>query len=213
MPKSEDNPPRVRPALQARSREQTQRILSAGLALLRTHSFHELTMEQIAQAAGCSVGTLYKRFANKDALLDELADTVRRDILSGLRTDVTPGGFGGDSLEDVVCRVVGLVVETARTHEGLTRALQTRNVQKPRMKRPLRDANLAAAAMAVAAAKVHRPDHLDEEEFERRFRIGYQMMIGTIVNMIINDPGPLHLTDEQAVKRLAGVMVAYLLAP
>ena len=57
----------------------------------------EACMEQIAARAGVGVGTVYRRFANKDALIDEL---VRLSLCEAL--DAAAGALacpGGDGLE------------------------------------------------------------------------------------------------------------------
>src|SRR5216684_6970119 len=59
----------VRQAKQGRSRAKHDSLLAAGLRLLETESFHGMTVGRIASEAGCSVGTFYARFADKDAFL------------------------------------------------------------------------------------------------------------------------------------------------
>jgi AcrR family transcriptional regulator len=68
-------------------------IRAAALAVLSERGT-EAGMEEIAQRAGVGVGTLYRRFANKDALLDELMRAIFDDIVSAAdaaleRTDAT----------------------------------------------------------------------------------------------------------------------------
>ena len=72
----------------ARNREE---ILEAALGLFAENGFHNVTMQQIAQAAEFSVGTLYSFFANKEnlyqALIREKADELHDEILSVLSQD------------------------------------------------------------------------------------------------------------------------------
>ena len=49
-------------------------ILDAAQAGVSEHGYANLSMRQIARAVGCSVGTLYLYFANKDALYSALVD-------------------------------------------------------------------------------------------------------------------------------------------
>ena len=62
-------PKAANPALQARSRETLDRILAAAEELLETREFDELTMVDLADHAGCGVGTVYGRLENKESLL------------------------------------------------------------------------------------------------------------------------------------------------
>jgi AcrR family transcriptional regulator len=58
-----------KPAKQARSRLTLHRLLSATEALLEHGGLEAATVPAIAEAAGVSVGVLYRRFPNKDALI------------------------------------------------------------------------------------------------------------------------------------------------
>ena len=74
------------------------RILDAAREVLG-ESGADASMEEIAARAGVGVGTVYRRFASKDALIDELLQLALEEILSAteralLRTD----GHGLDEL-------------------------------------------------------------------------------------------------------------------
>jgi AcrR family transcriptional regulator len=70
------------------------RVLNAACEVLG-ESGADASMEEIAARAGVGVGTVYRRFANKDALIDEL---VRLSLCEALaearRALVCPGGDG-----------------------------------------------------------------------------------------------------------------------
>ena len=57
------------PPSQARSRETVDRFALAAEALLRTHSFEEIGIQDIVRRAGRPTGSFYARFASKEALL------------------------------------------------------------------------------------------------------------------------------------------------
>ena len=44
---------------------------------------------------------------------------------------------------------------------------------------------------------------------ERRLAIAYQIAAGAVMNMIINDPGPMHLGDKRLTGELADAMLSY----
>ncbi len=73
-----------------------QRVLEAARAVLG-ESGADASMEEIAARAGVGVGTVYRRFASKDALIDELVRLSLREAL-----DAATGALecpGGDGLE------------------------------------------------------------------------------------------------------------------
>jgi AcrR family transcriptional regulator len=70
------------------------RILEAARAVLG-ESGADACMEEIAARAGVGVGTVYRRFANKDALIDELVQLVVAESLAIARQALAaPGGEG-----------------------------------------------------------------------------------------------------------------------
>ena len=56
-------------AKQGRSQRTLEKILQAAEELLHDRGFDELTMADLAEHAGCAVGTVYGRIPNKDSLL------------------------------------------------------------------------------------------------------------------------------------------------
>ena len=68
-------------------------------------------MEQIAERAGVGVGTVYRRFANKDALIDELLRLALDDVLDA--TDAALARTDGRGLEELL-RALGRLVRRPR---------------------------------------------------------------------------------------------------
>jgi AcrR family transcriptional regulator len=65
---------KTREPRQERSRHKVQLIFEATIRLLEKGGLQALNTNAIAASAGVSIGTLYQFFANKDAILDALAD-------------------------------------------------------------------------------------------------------------------------------------------
>jgi len=81
---------------QQQARENRGRILAAGRELFLAKGYAEAAMPEIAQAAGVSVQTVYKAFANKATLLkavfdvsvagdDEPTPMAERDVIGNIR--------------------------------------------------------------------------------------------------------------------------------
>ncbi|HEX4094528.1 MAG TPA: helix-turn-helix domain-containing protein [Trebonia sp.] len=70
------------------------RVLEAAREVL-AESGADASMEEIAARAGVGVGTVYRRFANKDALIDELVRLSMAEALDQARLGLEcPGGDG-----------------------------------------------------------------------------------------------------------------------
>jgi len=73
MPRKVRTTPRKSPR-QARSRATVDAILAATARLLVKHGFDRTTTNQIAEAAGVSIGSLYQYFPSKEALVAALME-------------------------------------------------------------------------------------------------------------------------------------------
>jgi AcrR family transcriptional regulator len=73
--------------------ENRERLLSAARQVFAEHGL-DAGVEEVARVAGVGMGTLYRRFPSKQALIDELVGSLRRDLLdiaeqAASRTDGT----------------------------------------------------------------------------------------------------------------------------
>jgi len=73
-----------------------KRLLEAAAAVFAERGL-EAGVEEVARVAGVGMGTLYRRFPTKDALIDELVGELLIDVLS--RARVARGLSGGEGLE------------------------------------------------------------------------------------------------------------------
>jgi TetR/AcrR family transcriptional repressor of mexCD-oprJ operon len=105
--------PASRPALQ-------QRVAAAileGAAELFASGGEQASMNEVAEAAGVARATVYRYFPNREALLDELAQTAVRDVdmrLASARIDAVPP-------EEGVARAVRALVDVGNLFVVLAR--------------------------------------------------------------------------------------------
>lgn len=59
-------------------------ILETTLNLLSEYGFHGTPISLIAQRAGVGAGTIYRYFANKEELINELFKQIKRDIIKAM---------------------------------------------------------------------------------------------------------------------------------
>lgn len=121
----------VRTAHQRRSRETHDRLLESVSGLLEEKAFEDLTVQEIAARAGCSVGAFYGRFKSKGAILPRLLEShyaeMERETASAFQGD----GWAGASLDRRVGAVVDQLVSVAQRQPGLIRTLVLRNYHRP----------------------------------------------------------------------------------
>jgi AcrR family transcriptional regulator len=67
--------------------DKRQAILDAALSLFVERGFHGTAVPLVAEKAGVGAGTIYRYFENKEALVNELYRSLKRDLTSHILTD------------------------------------------------------------------------------------------------------------------------------
>lgn len=108
---------------QERSRATRRRILTAANLLLRERSFESLSVQEIARAAGCSIGAFYGRFRGKDELLAPLFDRHNRGLERWLGLVIAGSTWRAMPLETRLGWMARMDVRILRSRRWLIRAL------------------------------------------------------------------------------------------
>ena len=211
QPPSEFDLPGVTPSRQQRSRETTAALLAAGAEMLRTHSLAELSIKALCRQVRATVGAFYSRFESKEAYFNALMALAARDgegRLSAMKQDarLTEVDLAGLSR-----RLVRGTIGWIRNHEGVLRAaLQHDDTRPDRWStfKELARANVANATPVLL--RVMGPGRKAAKT--RAIAFGFQVVLGTLVNAILNNPGPLSIHDRELEERLAGCLLLLLQA-
>lgn len=102
---------------QERSRATHDALLQSFRRLLRGKSLGDISVAEIATAAGTSVGGFYARFAAKEALLVPLAEEVLSEARQAMDAAFDAPGVAS-SLSRVVDAYVGVIVQQFREHRS-----------------------------------------------------------------------------------------------
>jgi AcrR family transcriptional regulator len=201
--------PGVTPSRQQRSRETTLALLQAGAELLRTCSLAELSIEKLCAKVGATVGAFYSRFESKEAYFNALMALAARD--GERRLSELPGDASLKEADLAArCRfLVSGVIAWIRAHEGVLRAALQHDDTRP-------DKWTTFKALARATTERATPLLLPAMGKGRRaaktrtIAFGFQVVLGTLVNAILNDPGPLSLHDKEMEVRLGDCLLQLL---
>ncbi|UVK43967.1 TetR/AcrR family transcriptional regulator [Mesorhizobium sp. AR07] len=197
----------VHPSKQPRSLAKRNALIAAGLRLLRTKSFDEMTIGHIAEEAGCSVGTFYARFEDKEAFLILLQEYLFSAQVEDARQKFMPEAWHKIEAEDAIEAVVRFVIETFRGDaEGVLRAALVHSAAKPEIWEPARRTGRELVDIIVSLLSPKLGGGADEQ-----IRLSLQMLYGALINMILHEPGPLKLNDPASHSSLVGVVKAILL--
>ena len=198
------------PAQQARSRLTQQRILDAGTALLEEGGTEALTVAAVAARAGVAVGSVYRRFGDKDRLIAAL----QHDMIEQFDADIVRrfAPLGTDPVALVTSAVTGLT-ETYQAHERLMRVFLAAGATDPAVAR-------VGSEAAIGADRVFRRflepivPMIDAPEPELRLDVVYRLIYGTCQSRVLY--GDLFesdrpLTWRQLTDELVDVACRYLL--
>jgi AcrR family transcriptional regulator len=203
--------PGVTPSRQKRSRETTAALLQAGAEMLRTHSLAELSIEALCRQVGATVGAFYSRFESKDSYFNALMALAARDGESRLSRMKADSRSADADLAELSRRLVRGTIGWMRNHEGVLRAaLQHDDTRPDRWStfKELARANVANATPILLGAMGRGR----KAAKTRTIGFGFQIVLGTLVNAILNDPGPLSIHDGELEERLANCLLLLLQA-
>lgn len=93
--------------------------------------FTSTSMADIARAVGCSVGALYFRFHDKEALFASVVEVAMAQEVDALQARVAKGRYAGLSLRDTVDRCVQDYLAFVQRNESMIRALYQRAGDEP----------------------------------------------------------------------------------
>jgi AcrR family transcriptional regulator len=98
-----------------------ERILEAATHVLAAQGYAQMSTNRVADAAGVSVGSLYRYFADKDEIFETLRERAATAILERLTAAITAAVR--QPPRAAVRSVVAALVAALREHEAVIRAL------------------------------------------------------------------------------------------
>lgn|SRR5690606_21993343 len=170
------------------------RILDAALAEFETYGLRRVSVEDVAKRAGVARTTIYRRFTNKEQLLQAVILRECRRFL----TAIAEATENLASPEDAVVEgfVVGL--QSARTHPLMTRVLES----EPEAVIPQLSMNGGAVMLAardILADRLRRARPGDAEDHNTVAEV----LLRLAVSLLIVPGGGLALDDEEEIRAFA----------
>jgi AcrR family transcriptional regulator len=209
-PQSEDfDFPGVTPSRQKRSRETTAALLQAGADMLRTRSLAELSIEALCTKVGATVGAFYSRFESKEAYFNTLIQLAARDGNGMLSRMAQNEQLKDASLAELCRLLVDGIIGWIRKHEGVLRAALQHDNTRPDRWSTFK--GLARTSVAHATSPLLSVMGRGREAAKTRgIAFAFQVVLGTLVNAILNHPGPLSLHDREMEVRLSSCLLQLL---
>jgi len=109
---------------QERSRESLRKLLKAAAEVLGQHGVDGTTIPRIAEHAGLTPGAVYRRFRDKDELLETAIMGILERQEERLKEGMTPAMAAKIPLDVFAEQIVGGMVVSYRANAALLRALR-----------------------------------------------------------------------------------------
>jgi AcrR family transcriptional regulator len=202
---------------QERSRESLRKLLKATAEVLGQHGVEGTTIPRIAQHAGLTPGAIYRRFHDKDELLEAtiLGMLERQD--ERMKVGFTPAAAAQIPLPVFVEQVIGGMVLSYRVNAPLLRAMRT--FVRGRANTPFwkKAGKFEVQAMEhVVDLFLTRRKEIRHPDPRAAVAMAFMMAVSTIYEIVVmpTDLGPLKNLlprDDQALKReLIRAFLSYL---
>jgi AcrR family transcriptional regulator len=202
---------------QERSRESLRKLQKATAEVLGQHGVEGATIPRIAEHAGLTPGAIYRRFHDKDALLEATILGILERQEERMKTGLTPAAAGQIPLPVFAEQVIGSMVLSYRINAALLRAMRTFVHSRPHTafyKKAMKLESQTFEQM-VELFMAHRKD-MRHPDPRTAISLAFMMLSSTLFDWVVM---PLEVgawrsflpKDDQALKReLTRAFLSYL---
>ncbi len=204
-----------KPPMQRRSQETLERILDAAETLIRERGFDQMTIAEVVQRSGSSVGSLYARFNDKLALLRAVQLRYHARVGNAIAEELSGDRPQDECLEDAARRIVGVLCDRLLHEPELFRAFFLEAVFDEGVRAQGEAANARRRDHVTSVLLRHR-DEIRHEDPELAARWFYSICMALLRERITFGPAAElsgGFTDEKWQVELTRTAINYLLSP
>lgn len=181
---------------QKRGQKTYDALIATGFRLLAHREFESITIAELSQEAGYSVGAFYARFKSKDEFFDAL---IAHHLVDRRRTRERL--FANVEGDEWIRAVIGEAVSYYWRRRRFWRAALMRSIHDSDFWQPIREQGHEFATLCVRQIEKDAGRSLTKPE-EMNVRFAVQIALGIINNTIINRPGPIFMGQQEFVDNL-----------
>lgn len=198
----------ARPAYQERSRQQRDRLLKAGERVFAELGFWQAHVADIAKRAGCSVGSFYRRFQDKEAFFFALQADMATHAETNIAKFFEDPACREEPLFQVFLRLIRNTSRTMKGIEGYYRALFELSLRGQDVWPLMRRIEIIEAGHMVELLKA-RGVAVDDRK-QTAAHLAIRMVHGQLISNMLHGPGPFAADDPRLHEELAHMLVRYL---
>jgi AcrR family transcriptional regulator len=199
----------VKPALQSRSKQRRDELINAGMELLCKKNFADISIIELTASCGYSVGTFYSRFEDKESFFKAVqAEAIARSH-EQLRENYRGDFWRTASTEAFFRKMVDVLIDgLSGPFRGVIRASIIMSGSDPSAWEPLKQSGLVIRQIILDLVE-DRLLKKNPQESLKSFEFAMQMFYATLIQAILNDPGPVHLDDIEMRENLTRMLVLF----
>jgi AcrR family transcriptional regulator len=184
--------------------ERRRQIVDAGACCVRRSGFHGASMAEIAQAAGLSVGQIYRYFENKEAIISAI---VARDVADVREWFAEMQGHESEMVDTILDNCATAVDEHySRDRAALDLEVSAEAARNPAVAAIVEAADAEKRALGQDLLRKLAPEDCDAHELSARHEVLTMLFEGMSVRGV-NNPG----ADREAMARVLRATVRRLL--
>ncbi len=193
------------------------RIFAAGTRLLQDGGTEALTVAAVAAAAGVAVGSVYRRFGDKERLLGAIQARFTEDFRAEFRQRVADTGLTAAApAEEIIAAAVTGVAETFRAHAPLLRVFMLLGTQNPVVLEEGSTASVQGGRTFRDTVMLAAPAVRHHADVETAIDFAWRLTYAGCAHRVIHGE---HLESarplgwDELIEQLRIAVTAYLLAP
>ncbi|HMI49531.1 MAG TPA: TetR/AcrR family transcriptional regulator, partial [Gemmatimonadaceae bacterium] len=178
------------PTVQQRGRDSLERLLTAAEKTLETDGLDGATVPAIAARADMSVGNVYKRFPDKDALFRAVYERFYSEAQASNEFALDPAKWQGIPTIEVLSTLVTGMIEGYRGRRPLIRALllYAHTHRDPRFRSHAEDVRLGSLALFERLLRDRRDD-IGHPHPERAIRFVVMLIAHALESAVMSEEG------------------------
>ncbi len=196
---AEHDPEGAHPVKQERSRLLRDKAMAFTRERVLEGRFSTTSMAEIARAVGCSVGALYFRFHDKEALFASVVEVAMAQEIESLQERVDDGLYQGLSLRATVDACVHDYMAFVSRNERMIQAIYQRAGEEPGYWSIVRVAAFSMVQIWIAAV-ARAADRAGDRAFMRQAGTAFWFVSSSLVYnvLVIDQPvRPLSAREQQ----------------
>lgn len=204
----------AKPALQSRSRKTRDQLLSALESLLRERDFADIGVSDIAQEAGVSPASIYRRFDNKDGFIPVLFELYLKRLEEATQADGAQLDIEGLDLHSVLMAVAKVGISQLRSQAHIVRAIMLHGLRRADLIQDYTKQYVSMTLSSIQGILTHFDADIHREDKDTSARMLAYYFNTILVNRIIYEGYTpdfgLKLSDNALAAEIADFAFGYL---